>query len=56
MATTWGADHDRMADRIGALRPGMQADVIAVKGDPMTDVSVLEHVSFVMKGGTVYKH
>jgi imidazolonepropionase-like amidohydrolase len=56
MATVWGAEHDRMADRIGALRPGMQADIIAVKGDPMSDVAALEQVSFVMKGGTVYKH
>jgi imidazolonepropionase-like amidohydrolase len=56
MATTWGADHDRMADKIGALRPGMAADIIAVKGDPMADVTTLEHVSFVMKGGEVFKH
>jgi imidazolonepropionase-like amidohydrolase len=41
--------------RIGSIRPGGFADIIAVKGDPLSDVRLLEHVSFVMKGGTVYK-
>lgn len=55
MATVWGAAHDRLSDEIGRLKPGMAADVIAVKGDPLSDVSELQRVSFVMKGGTVYK-
>lgn len=41
--------------QIGALRPGYFADVIAVPGDPLQDISVLQKVSFVMKGGTVYR-
>ena len=42
-------------DRIGALKPGYWADVIAVPGDPLDDISALERVSFVMKGGVVYR-
>ncbi len=40
---------------IGALKPGYDADVIAVPGNPLDDIRVLEHVSFVMKGGVVYR-
>ena len=42
-------------DRIGSIEAGKFADVIAVKGDPLKDVTELERVSFVMKGGVVYK-
>ena len=42
-------------DQIGALKPGYLADIIAVPGDPLTDISVLQRVSFVMKGGAVYR-
>ncbi len=41
--------------QIGALEPGYLADVIAVSGDPLQDIGVLQSVSFVMKGGVVYK-
>ena len=44
---------------LGALRldhRGKSADIVAVKGDPLSDIHVLEHVSFVMKEGTIYKH
>ena len=41
--------------QIGALEPGYLADVIAVAGDPLQDLSTLGNVSFVMKGGVVYK-
>jgi imidazolonepropionase-like amidohydrolase len=41
---------------VGALEPGKWADVIAVDGDPTKDVTILEHVRFVMKGGSVYKN
>lgn len=40
---------------IGSLEPGYFADVIAVPGDPLQDISVVQNVSFVMKGGVVYK-
>ncbi len=41
---------------VGTLEPGKWADVIAVDSDPTKDVTILEHVKFVMKGGTVYKN
>ncbi len=41
--------------QIGALKSGYLADIIAVPGDPLQDISVLKNVSFVMKGGVVYK-
>jgi imidazolonepropionase-like amidohydrolase len=41
--------------RIGQLRPGAFADIIAVKADPLKDIRALEEVAFVMKGGMVYK-
>jgi imidazolonepropionase-like amidohydrolase len=40
---------------LGTVEPGRYADVVAVKGDPLADIAELERVSFVMKGGTVYK-
>ncbi|HXL35006.1 MAG TPA: amidohydrolase family protein [Gemmatimonadales bacterium] len=54
-ATVNAADLLGWADRVGALEPGKFADVIAVMGDPLQDVTVLEHVGFVMKGGQVVK-
>jgi imidazolonepropionase-like amidohydrolase len=42
-------------DQIGALKPGFLADVIAVTGNPLSDISALQKVSFVMKGGIVYR-
>jgi len=41
--------------QIGALEPGYFADIIAVPGDPLQDISVLQNVGFVMKGGVIYK-
>jgi imidazolonepropionase-like amidohydrolase len=42
-------------DQIGALKPGYQADVVAVPGNPLDDISALEKVSFVMKAGVIYR-
>jgi imidazolonepropionase-like amidohydrolase len=53
-ATTVSADLIGVSDR-GALAPGLLADVIAVPGDPLSDITVTERVSFVMKGGIVYR-
>jgi len=43
-------------DRVGAIEPGKYADVIAVNGDPLSDIGLLQNVSFVMKGGAVVKN
>src|SRR5262249_3158788 len=43
-------------DRIGTIEPKKFADLIAVSGDPLQDISELEHVKFVMKGGRVVKN
>jgi imidazolonepropionase-like amidohydrolase len=40
---------------IGAIKPAMLADMIAVEGDPLKEISAIRHVKFVMKGGIVYK-
>src|SRR6476646_6736089 len=50
-ATLIGRDKD-----VGTIEPGKFADIIAVAGDPLKNVTELEHVAFVMKGGTVYKN
>jgi imidazolonepropionase-like amidohydrolase len=54
-ATSLNAQAIGLGDTIGAVLPGMQADLIAVDGDPSTDVAALERVVFVMKGGRVYR-
>jgi imidazolonepropionase-like amidohydrolase len=43
------------AGQIGALEPGYLADIVAVAGDPLQDITTLRNVSFVMKGGVIYK-
>jgi imidazolonepropionase-like amidohydrolase len=43
-----------MADRIGSIRPGLEADIIALDGDPLADITAVRRVRFVMKAGVVY--
>jgi imidazolonepropionase-like amidohydrolase len=55
-ATSLGAEAIRMGNQIGSIAPGMQADIIAVQGDPTKDITALRRVVFVMKGGRVYRN
>jgi imidazolonepropionase-like amidohydrolase len=50
------ADLMGWTDRVGAIEPGKCADIIAIDGDPLKDVKILQHVNFVMKSGVVYKN
>ncbi len=54
-ATVNAADLLGWSDKVGAIKPGYYADMVAVGGDPLADVSTLEHVGFVMKGGRVIR-
>jgi imidazolonepropionase-like amidohydrolase len=54
-ATVNAADLMGWQDRVGAIEPGKFADLIAVDGDPLADISLLQNVKFVMKGGAVIK-
>jgi imidazolonepropionase-like amidohydrolase len=55
-ATIVAADCMGWADRVGTLEPGRFADLVAVEGDPLTDVTVLERPVVVVKGGSVVRH
>ena len=55
-ANSLAAEAMKMGDQIGALAPGLEADIIALDGDPLKDVTVVRRVVFVMKGGSVYKN
>jgi len=55
-ATSLAAESLGLGSQIGAIVPGMQADVIAVEGDPSKDITALRNVRFVMKGGRVYSN
>jgi imidazolonepropionase-like amidohydrolase len=54
--TSLSAESMGMADAIGAIAPGLQADLVGVDGDPTSDITALRRVAFVMKGGRVYKN
>jgi imidazolonepropionase-like amidohydrolase len=53
--TVNAADLMGWTDQVGSIEPGKFADIVAVNGDPMANIEILEHVDFVMKGGVVYK-
>ncbi len=55
-ATKWGSQLLGMEKAVGTLEFGKEADVIAVEGDPLKDISVLKDVKFVMKAGKIYKN
>jgi imidazolonepropionase-like amidohydrolase len=55
-ANSLGAAALNMSDQIGSIAPGLQADIIALDGDPLKDITVVRRVVFVMKGGVVYKN
>jgi imidazolonepropionase-like amidohydrolase len=54
-ATVHAAELIGWPDSVGAIAPGRYADIIAVRGNPLQDIRLLENVAFVMKGGEVYK-
>ena len=55
-ATTTAAEMLDMSNDIGEILPGKFADLVAVKGDPLNDIELLQQIDFVMKGGEVAKH
>ena len=55
-ATSLAAESLGLADQIGRVRPGYQADLVAIAGNPLDDITAMRNVRFVMKGGVVYKN
>jgi imidazolonepropionase-like amidohydrolase len=54
--TSLAAESLRLQDRIGTIANGMEADIVAVSGNPLEDITAVRNVVFVMKGGKVYKN
>ncbi|MGH9348284.1 MAG: amidohydrolase family protein [Vicinamibacterales bacterium] len=55
-ATSLAAQSLGLEKKIGAIAPGMEADIIAVEGDPLTDITAVRRVVFVMRGGRIHKN
>ncbi len=55
-ANSLGAEALGMADQIGSIAPGLQADIIGLDGNPLKDITAVRRIVFVMKGGIVYKN
>ena len=55
-ANSLAAEAMRMGERIGSMAPGYEADIIALDGDPLKDITAVRRVTFVMRGGIVYKN
>jgi len=55
-ANSWGAEALGMSNQIGSIAPGLEADIIALDGDSLKDITAVRRVVFVMKGGIVYKN
>ncbi len=55
-ANSLAAEAMGLSDKIGSLAPGLEADIIALDGDPLKDITAVRRVVFVMKGGVVYKN
>ena len=55
-ANYFAAESMRLENQIGSIAPGLDADIIAVDGDPLTDIAAVRKVVFVMKDGVIYKN
>jgi imidazolonepropionase-like amidohydrolase len=55
-ATSLAAESMALGSQIGALARGLKADIVAVDGNPLTDITAMRRVSFVMRDGRVYRH
>ena len=54
-ATKSTTDASGLGNRIGTIKPGYDADIIAVRGNPANDIVAMAHVVFVMRGGVMYR-
>jgi imidazolonepropionase-like amidohydrolase len=54
-ATSLAAESLQLQDTIGTIAPGLDADLIAIEGDPLQDINALRRVTFVMRAGKIFK-